>query len=94
MLQSHAYWGTINSQLHVTLAEGVTATLTGVRVVEHQSPLLLLGSDYAKRRAMRGMELCRNLPSNNGGWLGRGFTGVYQGGVAVEKQSFSPLPRY
>ena len=33
------------------------------------------------------MELCRNLPNNNGGWLGRGFTGVYQGGAAVEKQS-------
>ena len=25
------------------------------------------------------MELCRNSPSNDGGWLGRGFTGVHQG---------------
>ena len=32
----------------VTLAEGVTATLTGVRVVEHQLPLLLLGSDLLR----------------------------------------------
>ena len=30
------------------MAEGVTATLTGVRVVEHQSPLLLLGSDLLR----------------------------------------------
>ena len=35
VLQSHAYWGIIDGQLQVTLAEGVTATLTGVRVVEH-----------------------------------------------------------
>ena len=42
------YWGIIDGQLHVTLAEGVTATLTGVRVVEHQSPLLLLGSDLLR----------------------------------------------
>ena len=48
MLQSCAYWGIIDGQLQVTLAEGVTATLTGVRVVEHQSPLLLLESDLLR----------------------------------------------
>ena len=48
MLQSRAYKGIIDGQLQVTLAEGVTATLTGVRVVEHQSPLLLLGSDLLR----------------------------------------------
>ena len=48
MLQSHVYWGIINGQLHITLAEGVTATLTGVRVIEHQSPLLLLGSNLLR----------------------------------------------
>ena len=47
-MQSRAYWGIIDGPLNVTLAEGVVATLTGVRVVEHQSPLLLLGSDLLR----------------------------------------------
>ena len=42
------YWGIINGQLLVTLAEGVTAILTGVRVVEHQLPFLLLGSNLLR----------------------------------------------
>ena len=40
--------GIINGQLHITLAEGVTATLTGVRVIEHQLPLLILESDLLR----------------------------------------------
>ena len=51
-----------------------------------------LGIWFAERRVTRGMELCRNFPDNDRGWLSRGFAGVYQGGAAAKKQSSGLLP--
>ena len=49
-----AYHGVMESLFTVTLADGVHMELKGIRVVEHQAPLLLLGADVMRGGCISG----------------------------------------
>ena len=49
-----AYHGVIESPFTVILADGVHMELKGIRVVEHQAPLLLLGADVMRGGRISG----------------------------------------